>query len=103
MCINTTHLTLQDVASFTLKNNPSEQFKEKWGDEYFSRAISLWRGAKECYSKSEEYNFTVQELLFVMSYEYAVAPYSSENNDAIEFYKWCFENLKKNKLDTHFK
>jgi len=86
-------LTLQDVASFTLKNNPSEQFKEKWGDEYFSRAMSLWRGVKECYSKSEEYNFTAQELLFVMSYEYAVAPYSSENNDAIEFYKWCFENL----------
>ncbi|MFQ3202310.1 MAG: hypothetical protein ACI87I_002040 [Pseudoalteromonas tetraodonis] len=31
MCINTTRLTLQEVASFTLKNNPSKQFKEKWG------------------------------------------------------------------------
>jgi hypothetical protein len=33
--------------------------------------------------------------LFAMSYEYAVAPCSSENNNAIEFYKWCFENLNK--------
>ncbi|MGO2372845.1 MAG: hypothetical protein ACTH5C_10855 [Pseudoalteromonas prydzensis] len=45
--------------------------------------------------KSEECNFTAQALLFAMSYEYAVAPYSSENNNAIEFYKWCFENLNK--------
>ena len=95
MCINTTHLTLQGVASFTLKNNPSKQFKERWGDEYVSRAMKLWRGVKECYSKSEECNFTAQELLFAMSYEYAVAPHSSENNNAIEFYKWCFENLNK--------
>ena len=94
--INTTHLTLQDVASFTLKNNPSKQFKEKWGDEYVSRVMSLWHEVKECYSKSEECNFTAQGLLFAMSYEYAVAPYSSENNNAIEFYKWCFENLSKN-------
>ena len=95
MCINTTYLTLQDVASFTLKNNPSKQFKEKWGDEYVSRAMSLWRGVKECYSKSEECNFTAKALLFAMSYEYAVAPYSSENNNAIEFYRWCFQNLNK--------
>ena len=94
-CINIKNLTLQDVASFTLKNNPSTQFKEKWGDEYFSRAMSLWRGVKECYSKSKECNFTTQELLFAMNYEYAVAPYSSENNNAIEFYRWCFENLNK--------
>ncbi|WP_149981855.1 hypothetical protein [Pseudoalteromonas rhizosphaerae] len=95
MYINTTHLTLQEVASFTLKNNPSKQFKERWGDGYVSRAMSLWRGVQECYSKSEECNFTAQELLFAMSYEYAIAPYSSENNDAIEFYRWCFENLNK--------
>ena len=50
MYINTIHLTLQDVASFTLKNNTSKQFKEKWGEEYVSRAMSLWRGVKECYS-----------------------------------------------------
>ena len=93
MCINTTHLTLQDVASFTLKNNPSKQFKEKWGDDYVSRAMQLWRGVKECYSKREVCNFTAHELLFSMSYEYAVAPYSSENNNAITFYRWCFENL----------
>ena len=54
MYINTIHLTLQDVASFTLKNNTSKQFKEKWGEEYVSRAMLLWRGVKECYSKSEE-------------------------------------------------
>ena len=57
--------------------------------------MSLWRGVKECSSKSEECNLTAKALLFAMSYEYAVAPYSSENNDAIEFYKWCFENLNK--------
>ena len=57
--------------------------------------MKLWRGVKECYSKSEVCNFTAQELLFAISYEYAVAPYSSENNNAIEFYKWCFENLNK--------
>ncbi|TMO78666.1 hypothetical protein CWC16_15030 [Pseudoalteromonas sp. S3776] len=95
MCINTTHLTLQDVASFTLKNNPSKQFKEKWGDDYVSRAMQLWSGVKECYLKSEVCNFTAEELLFAISYEYAVAPYSSENNNAIAFYKWCFENLNK--------
>ena len=59
--------------------------------------MSLWRGVKECYSKSEECNFTAQALLFVMRYEYAVAPYSSENHNAIEFYRWFFENLNKNK------
>ena len=80
MYINTTHLTLQDVASFTLKNNPSKQFKERWGDEYVSRAMSLWRGVKKCYLKSEECNFTAQELLFAMSYEYAVAPYPLQIN-----------------------
>ena len=57
--------------------------------------MSLWREVKECSSKSEECNFTAKALLFAMSYEYAVAPYSSENNNAIEFYRWCFENLNK--------
>ena len=56
--------------------------------------MKLWRGVKECYSKSEVCNFTAQALLSAMSYEYAVAPYSSENNNAIEFYRWCFENLE---------
>jgi hypothetical protein len=36
--------------------------------------MPLWRGVKECYSKSEECNFTAQALLFAMSYEYVVAP-----------------------------
>jgi len=93
VCINITNLTLQDVVSSTLKNNPSKQFKERWGDEYLSRAMKLWGGVKECYLKSEVCNFTSQELLFAMSYEYAVAPYSSKNNNAIAFYRWCFENL----------
>ena len=57
--------------------------------------MKLWRGVKECYSKSEVCNFTAKALLFAMSYEYAVAPYNSENNNAIEFYRWCFENLNK--------
>lgn len=28
MCINTTHLTLQDVASFTLKTTPASNLKK---------------------------------------------------------------------------
>ncbi|ATG79572.1 hypothetical protein AOR04_18645 [Pseudoalteromonas sp. 1_2015MBL_MicDiv] len=51
VCINITNLTLQDVVSSTLKNNPSKQFKERWGDEYLSRAMKLWGGVKECYLK----------------------------------------------------
>ncbi|MCF7500033.1 hypothetical protein [Pseudoalteromonas sp. L1] len=92
-----TDLTFRDIAEFTLKNNPSKQFKDKWGDEYVNCAIKLWRKVKHCYSKRGECNFTPDELLFAMSYEYAVAPYGSENNNAIEFYRWCFENLDKSK------
>jgi len=92
-----TDLTFRDIAEFTLKNNPSKQFKDKWGDEYVNCAMKLWRKVKYCYSKRGECNFTPDELLFAMSYEYAVAPYGSENNNAIEFYRWCFENLDKSK------
>ncbi|MGP5159278.1 hypothetical protein [Pseudoalteromonas prydzensis] len=61
-----TDLTFRDIAEFTLKNNPSKQFIDKWGDEYVNCAMKLWRKVKHCYSKRGECNFTPDELLFAM-------------------------------------
>ncbi|MCG7569413.1 DUF1911 domain-containing protein [Pseudoalteromonas sp. CNC9-20] len=88
------NLNLHDIAEFTLNNNPNTIFKKRWQDNYVHCAMGLWQEIRKCYTEDKKCNFSPQELLFAINYEYAVQPYRDSSRESLAFFKWCFENLK---------
>lgn len=91
---NVDTLTRADVSAFTLKYNNSALLKEHWQDNYSDNAMRLWEEVKQTYKNKEEKEYSIDELIFALNYDFAVMPYQNDNDD-LDFYKWIFLEISK--------
>ena len=88
-------LTRGDVSAFTLKHNNSALLKEHWQDKYSDNAMQLWEEVKQAYKNKAESKYSIEELIFVLNYDFAVMPYQNSEEDDLGFYKWIFIEISK--------
>ena len=88
-------LTRADVSAFTLKHNNSALLKEHWQDKYSDNAMRLWEEVKQTYKNKAESIYSIEELIFVLNYDFAVMPYQNSKEDDLGFYKWIFIEISK--------
>ncbi|MBB1386173.1 DUF600 family protein [Pseudoalteromonas sp. SG45-5] len=88
-------LTRADVSAFTLKHNNSALLKEHWQDKYSDNAMQLWEEIKQTYKNKLESKYSIEELIFVLNYDFAVMPYQNSEEDDLGFYKWIFIEISK--------
>jgi hypothetical protein len=86
-------LTRHELSVFTLENNPTAKFRQKWQDNYFDSAMNLWEQVRGCFKNHDQCHFTRDELLFCLNYDFAVAPHKEQPVDRLIFYKWIISNL----------
>ena len=84
-----------DVSAFTLKHNNSALLKEHWQDKYSDNAMRLWEEVKQTYKNKAESIYSIEELIFVLNYDFAVMPYQNSEEDDLGFYKWIFIEISK--------
>ncbi|KPZ66695.1 hypothetical protein AN392_00134 [Pseudoalteromonas sp. P1-16-1b] len=92
---NVDTLTRADVSAFTLKHNNSALLKEHWQDKYSDNAMQLWEEVKQTYKNKLESKYSIEELIFVLNYDFAVMPYQNSEEDDLGFYKWIFIEISK--------
>ncbi|MEL0631134.1 immunity protein YezG family protein [Pseudoalteromonas carrageenovora] len=88
-------LTRADVSAFTLKHNNSALLKEHWQDKYSDNAMRLWEEVKQTYKNKAESIYSIEELIFVLNYDFAVMPYQNSEEGDLGFYKWIFIEISK--------
>ena len=69
--------------------------KEHWQDKYSDNAMQLWEEVKQTYKNKLESKYSIEELIFVLNYDFAVMPYQNLEEDDLGFYKWIFTEISK--------
>ena len=66
---------LGELVEFCRNNDPSQEFKERWGSEFGDRARELWGTSTHAFKASRATGYSPDEVLMCMVYDVAVAPY----------------------------
>jgi hypothetical protein len=67
--------TLKELVEFCRKNDPSQEFMERWGAEFRDRARELWGASTHAFKAGRETGYAPDEVLMCMAYDITVAPY----------------------------
>jgi len=90
---NVESLTMTDVTIFTRENNVVPDFKEKWGEGYFANALSFWSDFRKNYHEDQPHTLSLNELLFLLYYDFAIGGHAKDKGNPLPFYKWVFEQI----------
>ena len=66
---------LEVLVEFCRENNPSQEFKERWGTEYHNRAHDLLRAWIHAFKTDRPTGLSPDELLLCMARHVMFAPY----------------------------
>ena len=66
--------TLGELINFCRSNDPSPEFKERWGSEFKERARELWGASTHAFKAGRATGYGPDEVLMVMAYDVTVAP-----------------------------
>jgi hypothetical protein len=66
---------LTECIEFSRKNDPTQEFRERWGADYPDRARELWRASTHAFKAGRATGYSPDEVLMCMAYDVTVAPY----------------------------
>jgi hypothetical protein len=67
--------TLKELIAFCRTNDPSQEFKERWGAEFPERVRELWATSTHAFQAGHATGYNPDEVLMCMAYDVTVAPY----------------------------
>lgn len=67
---------LREIGRFSNQFDPTHQFVELWKGDYKSKVESLWQEQLAKFRAGDEPSGAVPELLMVLTYQNAIAPYT---------------------------
>lgn len=86
---------LREIGRFVHEFDPTQDFIELWGDDYRTKVETLWQEQLKKFRAGERPAADVRELLLVLAYQYAIAPYSGiPENVLLDFSRWLISGMR---------
>lgn len=85
---------LREIGRFAHQFDPTQDFIELWDDDYKTKVETLWQEQLRKYRTGERPAADVPELLLVLAYQYAIAPYTGiPENNLLDFSRWLISGM----------